>query len=278
MLFVPGDRPDRMEKALASGADALILDLEDSVAPVRKSMAREAVSAFLVAPRATSVQVLVRINPLDGAFAEDDLQLLSAMPAGARPDAVMLPKAEGAASIRALTERLPGCPPILPIAAETPAALFTLGSYADETAHLAGLAWGAEDLSSALGASGSRDGSGLLRPPVETARALVLFAAHAAGVAAIETVYPDVHDTDGLAACAARAAGDGFTGMLAIHPAQIAAINAAFTPTEAQIAHARAVVHAFARDPEAGVLQIEGKMVDAPHLRQAQLLLRRINE
>ena len=271
LLFVPGDRPERMEKAVRLGADALILDLEDAVAPGRKAEARAAIAAFVDAPRDHGVQLFVRINPLDSHLVADDLALVAAH----RPDGIVFPKAEGAASVRALLARQPDLPPILPIATETPAAIFTLGSYGEVADRLNGLTWGAEDLPSAIGAATSRDEKGALLPAYEMARNLTLFAAHAAGVAAIETVYPDFRDLDGLAAYARRAARDGFTGMMAIHPHQVAVINDAFTPTEDQLAHARAVIAAFAENPDAGALQLDGKMIDAPHLKQAQRLLAR---
>jgi citrate lyase subunit beta/citryl-CoA lyase len=266
LLFVPGDRPDRMEKALGSGADALILDLEDAVAPSRKTEARDAVAAFLTNTDCT-IPLLVRINPLTSGLAEADLEAILA----ARPDGIMLPKAEGAPSIRALAKQTDIL--ILPIATETPAAIFALGSYPEVKAHLLGLTWGAEDLPAAIGAIAAREADGRYTAPVEMARSLALFAAHAAGVPAIETVYPAFRDLDGLAAYAARGRRDGFSGMMAIHPDQIAVINAAFTPGEAEIAAARAIVEAFADEPEAGVLAVNGKMVDAPHLAQAKRLL-----
>lgn len=272
LLFVPGDRPERMEKALSLGADALILDLEDSVASSAKAQAREAVAAFLGRER-TAVRLLVRINPLDGALARDDL--LAVLPA--RPDGIVLPKAEGAASVDALGALLDqhGRPslPILPIATETPAAIFQLGSYREVAERLCGLTWGAEDLPATIGAATSRNPDGSYTPPYEVARSLTLFAAHAAGVAAIETVYPNFRDLDGLAAYAARAARDGFTGMMAIHPSQVPAINQAFTPAPEAVAHARAVVAAFEANPDAGALQLDGKMIDAPHLKQARRIL-----
>lgn len=272
LLFVPGDRPERMEKALGLGADALILDLEDSVALSRKEMARDAVTAFLGRPRDHGVTLLVRINPLDSDYAAGDIALLSTC----RPDGIVLPKAEGAASVRALTARLANCPPVLPIATETPAAIFALGSYGEVDDALMGLTWGAEDLPAAIGAATSRDEAGHLLPPYEMARSLTLFAAHAAAAPAIETVYPDFRDIAGLTAYATRAARDGFTGMMAIHPSQIAPINAAFTPSAEQIAHARAVISAFEANPGAGALQLDGRMIDAPHLKQARALLARI--
>lgn len=271
LLFVPADRPERFDKAIATGADAVILDLEDSVMPAGKAAAREAVAAFLSRPRSSPATVLVRVNPLDSAHIADDIALLAAH----RPDAIMLPKCEGARSVEDLCKRLPGAPPILPIATETAAAIFQLGSYGDVTGQLAGLTWGAEDLPAAIGAATSRDERGLLLPPYEMARNLTLFAAHAAQVAAIETVYPDIADTAGLAAYVGRAARDGFTGMLAIHPSQVAIINAGFTPSAEAVAHARAVVEAFSANPDKGALMLDGKMIDAPHLKQAQALLAR---
>ncbi len=273
LLFVPGDRPERFDKAAASGADALILDLEDSVAASAKDAARAAVAARLRTERG-GVAVFVRINPLDTDLSSEDLVALR----GLSPDAIVLPKAEGAASVRLLAERLTEAgidAPILPIATETPAAIFQLGSYAACGMPLAGLTWGAEDLPAAIGAATSREDDGRYTAPYEMVRSLALFGAHAAGVPAIETVYPAFRDAEGLAAYAKRAARDGFTGMMAIHPAQVATINAAFTPDAAQIAHARAIVAAFAAQPEAGALQVDGRMVDAPHLKQARRILDR---
>jgi citrate lyase subunit beta/citryl-CoA lyase len=274
LLFVPGDRPERMEKALGLGADALILDLEDSVADSAKASARGHVSAFLSRPRNHGVAIFVRINPLDGPYADADVAAIAAV----KPDAIILPKAEGSPSVAKLTTLLAnyGCSaPILPIATETPAAMFMLGSYKEVSAQLCGLTWGAEDLPAAIGAATSRDEHGQLLPPYEMARSLTLFAAHAAGVAAIETVYPDFRNVEGMTAYAARAARDGFTGMMAIHPSQIPVINAAFTPSACQIDHAKAVVEAFEANPGAGALQLDGKMIDAPHLKQAKALLAR---
>ena len=267
ILFVPGDRPDRMEKALGLGADALILDLEDAVAPSAKPAAREMVAAFLRTERRATL--FVRINPLDSGLSDDDLAAI--LPA--RPDGIVLPKAEGAASLAALDAKLSGDTMILPIATETPAAIFALGSYGGVTPRLAGLTWGAEDLPAAIGATTSRETDGSYTAPYQMARSLTLFGAHAAGVPAIETVYPDFRDLDGLAAYAARGRRDGFTGMMAIHPSQIAIINAAFSPSETEIAHANAVVALFAANPGAGALALDGKMVDAPHLKAARALL-----
>ncbi len=270
LLFVPGDRPDRMEKALGAGADALILDLEDAVAPAAKPEARRAVARFLDAhPEA---RTFVRVNPLDSPEHERDLDAIL----DGHPDGIVLPKAEGGVSVetlaRSLAERRNATALILPIATETPAALFQLGTYAG-CKRLAGLTWGAEDLPAAIGAVTSREEDGRFTPPYELARSLCLFGAAAAGVPPIETVYPAFRDLEGLAAYAARARRDGFAGMMAIHPDQVGVINAAFTPSEAEIAHARAVVAAFEANPGAGALALDGRMIDRPHLLQAQRIL-----
>jgi citrate lyase subunit beta/citryl-CoA lyase len=270
LLFVPGDRPDRMEKALRAGADALILDLEDAVAPPAKPESRRHVAGFLNAN--SSARLWVRINPLDGD--ESDKDLAAVLPS--HPDGIVLPKAEGGVSVadltRRLTERGNATAQILAIATETPAALFQLGTYGGSK-RLAGLTWGAEDLPAAIGAATSREPDGRFTPPYELARSLCLFGAAAAGVAPIETVYPAFRDLEGLAAYASRARRDGFTGMMAIHPDQVPVINAAFTPSESEVAHARAVVAAFEANPGAGALSLDGRMIDRPHLVQAQRTL-----
>lgn len=279
LLFVPGDRPDRMQKALASGADALILDLEDAVAPARKDEARLAAAAFLTSTD-RSIPIFVRINQLGSHAATVDLAAI----VPTRPDAIVLPKSEGGASLARLDELLcgfeasdgvaPGEIDILPIATETPAAVFGLGTYAHVSPRLLGLTWGAEDLPAAIGAATSRDEAGNFTPPYEIARALTLLGAAAAEVPAIETVFPAFADLTGLAVYASRARRDGFAGMLAIHPCQIPVINAAFSPSDAEVEGARAIVAAFATNPDAGVLSVGGRMVDRPHLVQAQKLLR----
>jgi citrate lyase subunit beta/citryl-CoA lyase len=267
LLFVPGDRPERMAKAATLDVDALILDLEDAVAPSSKPRAREAVAACLAGPR--TMPLFVRINPLDSGLAEDDLAAIL----DARPDGIMLPKAEGGDSLARLDALLSGDIAILPIASETPAAIFTLGTYGGVTPRLCGLTWGAEDLPAAIGAATAREPDGSYTAPYQLARSLVLFGAHAAGVAAIETVYPDFRDLDGLAAYAARGRRDGFTGMMAIHPAQVPVINAAFTPSPDELAHARRICAAFDANPDAGALQLDGRMIDTPHLNAARRLI-----
>jgi citrate lyase subunit beta/citryl-CoA lyase len=269
LLFVPGDRPDRIEKARGAGADALILDLEDAVAAGAKVAARAAILAALGAGT-DGPALFVRINPLDSAFVADDLAALST--AGAALAGVVLPKAEGGASVAALRARLPGDYAVLPIASETARAVFGLGTF-DRAAGLAGLTWGAEDLPAAIGASSAREADGSYTAPYQMVRALTLFGAHAAGVPAIETVYPDFRDLAGLSAYAARGRRDGFTGMMAIHPTQVAVINAAFSPSAEEVAQARRVIALFAANPAAGALQLDGRMLDAPHLKAAQRLV-----
>jgi len=271
LLFVPGDRPDRMEKALDVGADALILDLEDAVSPESKPAAREAVASFLRGDR-RGPALFVRINPLDGGLADADLAAILS----ADPDGIVLPKAEGTTSLQLLDAMLGGSrAKILPIVTETPAALFRMDGYGGVTERLIGLTWGAEDLPAAIGAATSREDDGSYTPPYQLARSLTLFAAGVAGVAPIETVYPAFRDLEGLAAYAARGARDGFTGMMAIHPAQVPVINHAFTPSEEALAQARAIVAAFEANPGAGVLSLDGRMIDTPHLKQARRLLDR---
>ncbi len=260
-----------MAKAMGVGADALILDLEDAVAPDAKPRAREAVARFLAEADRGDVRLFVRINPVDGPMAADDLAAI--LPA--RPDGIVLPKAEGLVSLHALAARGVAHIPILPIATETPAALFRLGDYAGSALPLAGLTWGAEDLPAAIGATTAREADGSYTAPYQLARSLTLFGAHSAGVAAIETVYPDFRNLDGLAAYAARGHRDGFTGMMAIHPAQVPVINAAFTPSDQDVTRAQAIVDLFEAHPGAGALQLDGKMVDAPHLKAARALLAR---
>jgi citrate lyase subunit beta/citryl-CoA lyase len=277
LLFVPGDRPDQMQKAAASGADALILDLEDAVATERKGEARVHVATFLRRePR--SIPLFVRINPLNSGSSDQDLAALAL----GNPDGVVLPKAEGTESVMELGRRMAAlrmaARGILPIATETAAAVFKLGEYAAVADHLVGLTWGAEDLSAAVGAASARLPDGRFTSPYEMVRALTLFAAHAAAVQAIETVYPAFRDQAGLSEYARRGARDGFTGMLAIHPAQVAIINAAFTPDPELVARARRIVEEFKRHPGAGVLNLDGEMLDAPHLKQAQRILAQIDE
>jgi len=283
LLFVPGDSPRKLDKGLSSGADALILDLEDSVALDRKAEARVISRAFLenVAPQPTRPRLFVRVNALQSGLIDADLDAVMA----GRPDAIMLPKAEGGASIvhldakLAVREAIHGLPDahtrIIAIATETAASLFVAGTYAGASARLDGLTWGAEDLSAELGAEPNRDAAGNFTAPFGFARNLCLAAAAAAKVQAIDTVFVDFRDQPGLLREAEEARRDGFTAKMAIHPGQVTAINQVFTPTPAAIATAEAVVAAFAANPDAGVIGIGGVMFDRPHLERARLLLMR---
>jgi len=268
LLFVPGDRPDQMEKARFCPADALILDLEDSVSLQNKRAAREHSSAFLRAPKRPG-QVFVRVNALSSGLTGDDLGATLS----AKPDGIMLPKAQGAGAILELAKLLPETLRILPIATETASAIFQLSEYASVANRLLGLTWGVEDLSAAIGARSARGADGHFTPPFEMLRGLVLFAAHSAAVPAIETVYKAFRDQTGLTAYLARAANDGFTGMLAIHPDQVPLINAAFTPSADAVAKAERIVAAFRAQPGAGVVSLDGIMLDAPHLKQAERVI-----
>ena len=281
-LFIPGDSEKKLGKADMTGADALILDLEDSVMAENKARGRELVAAFLqarLAAKRTS-QIWVRINPLDSGLALGDLVAVVA----AAPDGVMLPKCGGPADIAQLSHYLDaleaqagvagGSIKIVPVATETAAAPFALGDYAGAGLdRLLGLTWGAEDLSAALGASTNLDPSGGWALTYRLVRSLTLMGAKAAGVQAIDTLYVDFHDEAGLRETSRTARAEGFTGRLAIHPAQVAAINESFLPSADEIAHARRVVAAFADVPGAGTVAIDGRMIDLPHLTQAQAVL-----
>ncbi len=280
-LFVPADSDRKLAKALGVGADALILDLEDSVAASRKITARGMACDYLTAHAGVRAsQLWVRINPL----AEGGLDDLVAV-VRARPDGLMVPKASGPAELARISdmldvlERRDGvAAPIrlLPVATETAAAALALPLYAHAVLpRLYGLTWGAEDLSTALGASTNRDASGAFAFTYRVVRSQMLLAAKAAGVEAIDTLHADFRDAAGLARTSAEAVREGFSGRQAIHPDQVGPINAAFTPSADDIAHAQAVVAAFAAQPDAGVAALDGKMIDRPHLVQAERLLAR---
>ncbi len=270
LLFVPADHPDRFNKAALSRADALILDLEDSVVPDRKAAARANVAAFLA--EQPGIPCLVRVNPLDSEFIDLDIAAV----ANAAIAGIVLPKAAGASSISELFARYGEAidrVKVLPIATETAAAIFQLGSYGQVASRLLGLTWGAEDLPASIGALSARLPDGSYTPPVGLVRSLALFAAHAAQVQAIETVFPALDDVEGLTRYVANARRDGFSGMMAIHPRQVPIINAGFAPDPRQIAQARAVVAAFAANPVAGALRLGDHMIDRPHLVQALRIL-----
>jgi len=280
LLFVPGDSERKLAKAETNPADALILDLEDSVAAERRPFARGLVKEFLLAHRDRSHrQLWVRINPLDG---RDALPDLTAVLDGA-PDGIILPKTNGVADIirlgyylDALEARLGftlGGVKIIPVSTETPRALFQMGSYADGAPRLIGLTWGAEDLATALGAASNRTEAGVLEHTYLLARSLCLAAAAAAGIQAIDTVFTDFRNAAGLEAEARAARAAGFSGKLAIHPDQVEVIHRAFTPSAKEIEEAKRVVAAFAAHPGAGTVGLEGRMLDRPHLLQAQKIL-----
>jgi len=267
-LFVPADSEKKIAKALASDADAIIFDLEDSVAADRKAAARTLLKDL--PPRAGGPRWWVRINPLGSEHLKADLKLL----ASADMFGIVLPKAESGADVTFIAHRT-GNVPIHAIVTETAASLFGLSTYRDSKAPLAAMSWGAEDLSAALGASSKYGADGELTFTYKLARSLTLAGAVAARVQPVDGVFADFNDDHGLELEARAAASEGFTGKLAIHPNQVAIINAAFTPSLAEIAHAEAIIAAFAAQPAAGVLSVGGRMVDRPHLLQAQGVLAR---
>lgn len=279
LLFAPGDSEKKLAKAAESGADCVILDLEDSVAASRKPVAREMVRDYLKAGTNPKVEFYVRVNPLDGPYCLADIAAV----APAAPKGLVVPKANNAAELVQISHMLDvleaehGLPAggigILPVATETAAAVFNLGSYSKETPRLRGITWGAEDLGAAVGASTNLEASGQWTSPYVLVRSLCLFAAHASGVQAIDTVMADFKNLAGLEQVCNDARRDGFTGKICIHPAQVEVINRAFTPSEAEVAHARAVLAAFAANPDAGTLQLDGKMIDKPHQVQAERIV-----
>jgi citrate lyase subunit beta / citryl-CoA lyase len=286
LLFVPADGGSKLDKAMASGADAIILDLEDSITPERKPQARAAALDFLKkhGGKKDRPSLLVRINGLDTGMTDADLDAIIA----GKPDAVMLPKVEGGSSVVHLDakltarEAIAGIPEgqvkILAQAVESAAGLFAVGTFRGASARVIGLTWGPEDLSAELGAETNRDAAGNLTEPYRLARAMCLFGAAAAKLPAIETIYVDFRNSEGLRRDTQDARRDGFAGRLAIHPVQVPIINEVFTPTAEQIEKAKAVVAAFAAQPDAGAVGIDGKMYDRPHLARAQALLARLGQ
>lgn len=276
-LFAPGDSERKMTKAADGEADIVLLDLEDSVAPANKTEARKLVHD-LIAEREDRERLWVRVNPLSSGETRADLEAVMA----AAPGGIFLPKAEGGADVEVLHDLLSkmeaangveNCATrVAALVTETPKAMFRTGEY-ESAPRLVAMSWGAEDLSSALGARVQHNAHGGYMPTYELARSLCLLGAVAAGVAPIETVMPDFRDLDGLRDRATMVRGQGYRGMLAIHPAQVPIINEAFTPSDEEIAEARRIVDAFADTPGAGTLAIDGKMVDLPHLKLAQTLL-----
>ena len=278
-LFVPADSERKLAKALDSGADAIILDLEDSVAIENKPAARALAGDFLASnPRELRrTAIWVRVNEIGSDWCATDV---SAVVNGA-PDGLMLPKAEGPGDCARLSDLIGAAGgddaiAILPVASETPRAVFRLGQFAEQvTPRLTGITWGAEDLAAAINAVGNRHADGGFHDSFRVVRALALFAAHAAGVQAIDTLHADFRDEAGLKASSEAARREGFSGRLAIHPAQVPIINAAFMATDAEVAFAEKVVAAFSGAGAVGAIGIDGKMIDRPHLIQAEKLLAR---
>jgi citrate lyase subunit beta/citryl-CoA lyase len=284
LLFIPADDERKLGKGLATGADALILDLEDAVSASRKPAARTLAAQYIADTRGKEgrPRLYVRINALDTNLWQEDV----AGVIGAQPDGVLLPKPRSGDDVHKLSlalrhkEEEAGLPPgstrIIAIATETPIALFQLHTFFDSSSRLEALTWGAEDLSALTGSHANRQADGRTwTSPYRLARDLTLFAAAAAGVAAIDTVYVSLRDTEGLRAECEAAARDGFTGKMAIHPGQVATINAAFTPSAEEVALAQEIVRLFADNPGAGTLSLRGQMLDKPHLARAERTLAR---
>jgi len=280
LLFVPADSERKIEKSQGSAADAIVYDLEDSVAAARKDIGREMIAAHLRSRTEGRTKHWVRINPVSTPEALVDLAAV----VGGRPDGILLPKAESPEDVRIVSyyldaletrEGLPlGSIPIIPVTTETARSPLALHLYPDSNLpRLRALTWGAEDLSASIGASANTDLDGTLSLTYRVTRSLVLMAAKGTGVDVIDTVYPNFRDLDGLRTTCLASQREGFTGCFAIHPDQVAVINEAYSPTDADIAFAELVVAAFAASPDVGVVGVEGKMLDKPHLVQAQKVL-----
>ena len=277
LLFVPADSERKLSRAPQSGADALILDLEDSVVPANRPLARRQAHEFLASTGSVEFRRYVRINPLSGGAALDDLAAV----VSAKPDGILLPKCVPE-DLRTLDHYLsalevtaaipPGTVRVIAIATETPAAIFALGGYAGVSSRLEGITWGAEDLAACIGGN-NRRADGAYDDVYRLARSLCLLAAAAVNVTPLDTIYTDFKDEAGLAAECAAARRSGFTAKMAIHPAQIPVINKAFAVTEGELDWARRVIAAFAENPEAGTIALDGKMIDKPHLTLARRLL-----
>lgn len=282
LLFVPGDSEKKLEKGFGAGADVVIVDLEDSVAPGNKPAARDIAARFIAAYRhQATAAIYVRVNDLSSGLTDDDLAAL----VPAKPDGIMLPKSNSGEDVQQLSARLrvheaenglpDGAIRILPIITETAAGVLAAATYAKASARLTGITWGAEDLSAAIGARTARDENGRYTDLFRFARTMTILAASAAEVAAIDTVFPGFRDMAAFENECAEAERDGFTGKMAIHPAQVPVINAAFTPSTEAVQHSAALVAAFEAAGNPGVVGIDGKMYDRPHLRLAERLLAR---
>ncbi len=271
MLFVPADSERKIAKALTSGADAVILDLEDSVAPANKPAARELAARVLRDRRSASPRLFVRTNALDSGLADQDLEAV--LPAN--PDGLMQPKTESGQDVARLSAMTGRIIPTIAIATETAKSIFHLDSYAQAGPALEGLTWGAEDLSNDIGATANRDEQGRLTEPYRLVRSLCLFGARTADVDAIDSVFVNFRDDAGLERECLEAVRDGFTAKMAIHPAQIETINRIFTPSGKDIAHAERIIAAFEAGGDAGVVALDGEMYDIPHLKRARKMLER---
>jgi citrate lyase subunit beta/citryl-CoA lyase len=268
LLFVPADSEKKLPKALAAGADVVILDLEDSVALADKPKARGLAREILTSARGNA-KLFVRVNALESGLIADDIAAI----AEARPDGLLLPKSEKGADVNRLIA-MAGLP-VIAIATETAAAMFNLGTYGDCGPGLIGLTWGMEDLAAALGAQANRDAQGRPTAPYELARSLCLIGARAAGVEPIDGVHANFRDLAGLETQCREAVRDGFTAKMCIHPDQVEVINRIFTPSPEAIARAQRIVKAFADAGDAGVIGLDGEMLDVPHLKAAKALLTR---
>lgn len=284
LLFVPGDSEKKFARASAGAADALILDLEDAVAPSRKAEARALVADLIARERVGHWRCFVRVNALDTGMTIEDLAAVVCPGL----DGLLIPKVNGAHDVDRIGHYLdalevragmaPGTVRIAIVSTETPAAMFALGSYAPAHPRLAALTWGAEDLAAAIGATANKEIGGEWTFPYQVARAQCLFAASAAAVAPIDTLFADYRDFDGLEADCLRSRRDGFTGRIAIHPDQVDTINRCFSPSADDVDHARRVIAAFANAPDAGTIGIDGRMYDIPHLKNARRTLAAADE
>jgi citrate lyase subunit beta / citryl-CoA lyase len=284
-LFVPGDDQRKLDKAFASGADALIIDLEDSVASSRKDTARKITAEFMSAHSNTIAKapaLFVRINSLNSIEAIHDIEaIMKAAPIG-----IVLPKSQGGPDIQQLGVKLAvseaqnnladGSTKVMAIATETAKSLFSMGSYAKCSHRLIGIAWGGEDLAADIGAESNKTITGDYADPYRLARSLTLIGAASAEIMAIDSVFTNFKDQNGLSQETEAGRRDGFSGKMAIHPAQVPIINAVYTPSVKAIAKAQAIIAAFAANPDAGVIGLDGEMIDKPHLRQAQRIMARV--
>ncbi|HEY4345870.1 MAG TPA: CoA ester lyase [Parvibaculum sp.] len=280
-LFVPADSEKKLAKGASSGADALILDLEDSVALSNKEAARKNAADYLKSAGKSGPKLCVRMNALDTPLWKDDLKAVAA----AAPYAILIPKTISGACVSIVADYLTeleseagmrtGTIRLFCVATETAASMFNLGTYAGSNPRLFAMTWGAEDLAAALGARDNKDDAGNYTGPYQMARTLTLLGAVSAGVIPLDSIYKDFRDDAGLEHEARAAARDGFTAKMAIHPAQIPVINRVFTPSEEDLAHARAVIDTFDKAGDVGVVALDGVMLDIPHLKQARALLAR---